>query len=64
MLTLGRIRKFIPSPCGTSGGGGGMMEPLPSVFDIVAVFQNDFAFSGKPLISQKDEVYFMPCWRC
>ena len=59
MLTLGRICKFIPLPCGTRGGGRGMIEPLPGVFDIAAVFQKDFAFSGKPLISQKDEVYFM-----
>ena len=42
-------------------GGGVVMEPLPSVFDMLqyAVFQNDFAFTGKPLISQKDEVHFM-----
>ena len=30
------------------GGGGGVMEPFPRVF--VAGFQNDFAFSGKPMI--------------
>ena len=63
MSTLGRICKLIPPPCGTTGGGGRrvVMEPLPSVFDMMqyAVFQNDFAFTGKPFISQKDEVFFM-----
>ena len=40
---------------GWGGGGGawwnpgGLVEPLPGVFD-VAVFRNDFAFNGKPLI--------------
>ena len=56
ILSLGHTRKFIPPPWykGVGGGGcdgtpGGLVEPLPGVFD-VAVFRNDFAFNGKPLI--------------
>ena len=32
------------------GGEGGLMEPPPLTFLYVAIFKNDFAFSGKPLI--------------
>ena len=37
-LTLGRTRKFIP-PTVAQGGGGGWMEPLPGVFDILQYFE-------------------------
>ena len=31
------------------GGGGALMEPLPRFLDMLQYFENDFAFSGKPL---------------
>ena len=46
LLTLGRTRKVIPPPWYK---GEGLMDP-PFSFWCVAVFRNDFAFSGKPLI--------------
>ena len=46
-LTLGRTRKFIPPPW-YKGGGGVVDETPPQSY--VAVFRNDFTFSGKPLI--------------
>ena len=53
---------------GGGGGGawwnpGGLVEPLPGVFD-VAVFRNDFAFSGKPLIFSTRWGTFYGCWYC
>ena len=40
MLTLGRICKFIPHRVVQGGGGGrGVMEPLPSVFDMLQYFK-------------------------
>ena len=52
-LSLGRTRKFIPPPwykgvcvC----GGGGVDRTRRQNFWYLVVFQNDFAFSGKPLI--------------
>ena len=54
-LTLGRTRKFIAPPLykGCGGGGGGWMETRPPKFCFVAVFRNEFSFSGKPLIFLK-----------
>ena len=43
----------------TTGGGGGWMEPAPRSFWYVAVFWNDFTFSGKPLIFSTRWGYFM-----
>ena len=37
-LTLGRTRKFITPPW-YKGGGGGWMEPLPGVFDMLQYFE-------------------------
>ena len=34
-LTLGRTSKFIPPPWYKGDGGGGWMEPLPGVFDLL-----------------------------
>ena len=45
-FTLGRTRKVRPHR-GTRGGGR-LMDPLVSGY--VAIFRNDFAFSGKFLI--------------
>ena len=39
MLTLGRTSKFIPPSCYKGGGGGGWMEPLPVVFDMLQYFE-------------------------
>ena len=36
-VTLGRTRKFIPPPW--YKGGGGWMEPLPGVFDMLQYFE-------------------------
>ena len=58
-----------PPHCGTEGERGwGLMEPPPHSFLYDAVFQNDFAFSGKPKCSsQQEKAYFMGgarhCWR-
>ena len=58
-LTIQRTCKFIPSPWykrgGGGGGGGGAWVPPPPPppplgFWYAAIFRNDFAFSGKPLI--------------
>ena len=61
-LTLGHTRKFISPPC-TRGGGRGVWTP-PLSFWYVAVFRNDFAFSGKPLILSKSWGIFYGWWRC
>ena len=37
-------------PTMVQGGEGGLIDPLPQSFWYVVVFQNDFAFSEKPLI--------------
>ena len=54
-LTLGRTRKFIPLPWYKGGGGGGrgVDGTPPRSFWYVAVFRNDFTFSGKPFIFLK-----------
>ena len=53
-LTLGRTRKSITHRStrwgvGGGGGGGGGGTP-PKRFCYVAVFRNDFAVTGRPLI--------------
>ena len=58
ILILGRTRKFIQPPW-HKGGGGMDGIPLPS-FWYVAVFRNNFTFSGKPLIFlTRLQVYFV-----
>ena len=59
ILILGRTRKFIPPPWHKGGGGG--MDGIPLLsFWYVAVFWNNFTFSGKPLIFlTRLQVYFM-----
>ena len=44
------------------GGGGELMEPLS--FGYVAVFRNEFTFSGKPLVFLTRWVIFYGWWRC
>ena len=48
-----------PPPHRPTVVGEGLTEPFPGDLICFAVFQNDFAFSGKPFSSQHDEVYFM-----
>ena len=60
-LTLGRTRKFIPPPW-YKGGGGVVDETPPQSY--VAVFRNDFTFSGKPLIFSTRWGIFYGWWRC
>ena len=50
ILSLGRTRKFMPLVWYKGGGGGGVDGTPPRSFWYVAVFWNDFTFSGKPLI--------------
>ena len=38
-LTLGCTRKFIPPPWYKRGGGEGLVEPLPGVFDMLQYFE-------------------------
>ena len=47
-LTLGRTRKSYPLPW--HKGAGRVDGTPPRSFWYIAVFRNDFAFSGKPLI--------------
>ena len=62
MLTLGHTCKFKPPPC-YKGGGGWMVPHLSSWY--VALFENDFAFSGKPLIfSTRWWGIFYGWWHC
>ena len=58
-LTLGRTRI---RPPWYKGEGGGMDPPLS--FWYVAVFRNDFAFSGKPLVFCTRWGIFYGWWRC
>ena len=39
ILSLGRTRKFMPLVWYKGGGGGGWMEPLPGVFDMLQYFE-------------------------
>ena len=49
-LTIRRTCKFIPPPWYKRGGGLVLPPPPPLGFWYAAIFRNDFAFSGKPLI--------------
>ena len=60
-LTLGRTCKFIPSPW-YKGCGGADWAPSQS-FWYCAVFGNDFAFNGKPLILLTRWGIFYGWWR-
>ena len=40
VLTLGRTRKVIPATVVQREGGGGLMEPLPSVNDMLLYLEN------------------------
>ena len=55
-LTLGRTRKVIPPPWYKGGP--------PLGFRYVAVFQNEFAFSRKPLILSTRRGIVYGWWRC
>lgn len=48
-LALGRTRKFIPPPWYEGVRVGRLDGTPPLSFLSVAVFRNEFAFSGKPL---------------
>ena len=69
-LTLASTRKFIPPPWykggGEGGGGVGVgFDGTPSRnFWYVAVFRNDFTFSGKPLIFLTRWGIFYEWWHC
>ena len=39
LLTLGRTSKFVPPSWYKAGGGGGWMEPLPRVLDMLQYFE-------------------------
>ena len=60
-LTLERTRKFIPLPWYKEKGVDGT---LPQSFWYVAVFRNDFACSGKPLIFLTRWGIFYGWWHC
>ena len=38
-VLIGRTSKFIPPPRYKKGGGGGWMEPLPGVFNMLQYFE-------------------------
>ena len=61
-LTLRRTRK-LTSPQWFNWGGGGDLTP-PRSFWYVAVLQNDFTFSGKPLIFLTRWGIFYGWWHC
>ena len=60
VLTLGRTRNSYPH-CGTRGvaGGGGVMEPLPAVFDMLQYFQTILPSVESLCSSQQDKVHFI-----
>ena len=62
--THGCKRKFIPPPCMVRGGGGAVDGSFPRCFLYVAVFRNDFAFGGKPLIFLTRWGIFYGWWHC
>ena len=55
-LTLGRTRKVVPPPWYK---GGGLMEPLPRVFDMLQYFETILPSLESLWYSLQDEVYFM-----
>ena len=61
-LILGRTRKFIHPPWYKLGGGVDWTPPKS--FWCVAVFRNNFAFSGKPLIFWTRWGIFYGLWGC
>ena len=63
LLTLGRTSKFVP-PSWYKAGGRGVDGTPPQSSWYVAVFWNDFAFSGKPLIFLTRWGIFFGWWRC
>ena len=60
VLTLGRTRNSYPHR-GTRGvaGGGGLMEPLPAVFDMLQNFQTILPSVESLCHFKQDEVHFM-----
>ena len=62
VLTLGRTRNSYPH-CGTrgvaGGAGGGGMEPLPAVFDMLQYFQTILPSVESLCSSQQDKVHFI-----
>ena len=62
-LTLGLTRKFISPPWYKAGGGGGVDGAPPRSFWYIAIFGNDFIFSGKPLIFLTSWGIFYGWWR-
>ena len=61
ILTLGRTYMQIHTPTVVKGEGGGGADRPPKSFWYVAVFRNDFTFSGKPLILSTRWGIFMGC---
>ena len=59
-LILGRTRKFIHPPWYKLGGGGSI-EPLPRVFDVLQYFETILPSVESLWSSEQDEVYFMGC---
>ena len=59
ILTVGRLRNFIPPPWFKDLGGGGLMEPHPRVFDMLQYFETIFPSVESLWSSQQDEVYFI-----
>ena len=57
ILTLRRTHKFIP-PLWYKGGGG-VMEPLPTIFDMFQYFETLLPLVESLWSSQQDELYFM-----
>ena len=58
LLTLRPTRNFIPPPW-YKGGGGGVLEPLPSVFEMLQYFVTILPSVESLSSSLQDEVYFM-----
>ena len=57
-LTVGRTRKFMPPPWYKEGGGG-LMEPLPGVFDMLQYFETILSLVESLWSSWQDGAYFM-----
>ena len=64
LLTVGLTRKFIPPPW-EEGGGGGWMEPLPGVFNMLQYFAMILPFKWKAFdVFYKMRGIFYGWWRC
>ena len=61
VLTLGRTRNSYPHRAtrGVAGGEGGVMEPLPAVFDMLQYFQTILPSVESLCSSQQDKVHFI-----